>query len=51
MGQPVSEVAREELTADIEPARGEEAQKARPMRDPGAPTQAEIDAHNVTHLP
>ena len=47
-GQTVGEVHGEELQADIE---NEEAQKAKPMRDPGAPTQAEIDAHNVTHLP
>ena len=50
-GQTVSEVHGEEIMADIEPEGEEEAQKAKPMRDPGAPTQAEIDAHNVTHLP
>ncbi len=29
----------------------EEARAARPARDPGAPTQAERDAHVATHLP
>ena len=29
----------------------EEARAARPARDPGAPTQAERDAHAATHLP
>ena len=29
----------------------EEARAARPSRDPGAPTQAERDAHAATHLP
>jgi hypothetical protein len=29
----------------------EEARAARPARDPGAPTQAERDAHSATHLP
>ena len=41
-----------EISVDIE-AEGEEeeARKARPLRDPGAPTQDDIDSHNVTHLP
>ena len=30
---------------------GEEAILCKPCRDPGAPTQAEIDAHEATHLP
>ena len=29
----------------------EEARDARPSRDPGAPTQADRDAHAATHLP
>ena len=29
----------------------EEARKPVALRDPGAPTQAEIDSHNLTHLP
>ncbi len=29
----------------------EEARAARPSRDPGAPTQAQRDAHAATHLP
>ena len=29
----------------------EEARAARPRRDPGAPTQADRDAHAATHLP
>jgi hypothetical protein len=29
----------------------EEARAARPARDPGAPTQAQRDAHSATHLP
>jgi hypothetical protein len=44
---------------EVEPAAGaqdaehpaEEARAARPARDPGAPTQAERDAHATTHLP
>ena len=28
-----------------------EARKPKVMRDPGAPTQAEVDQHNITHLP
>ena len=40
----------EDAPADAEhPA--EEARAARPSRDPGAPTQAERDAHSATHLP
>jgi hypothetical protein len=30
---------------------GNEARKVKALRDPGAPTQIEIDLHNVTHLP
>ena len=29
----------------------EEEKKVRMMRDPGAPTQAQVDAHKMTHLP
>ena len=29
----------------------EEAKVAKPARDPGAPTKAEIEAHEATHLP
>jgi hypothetical protein len=37
---------------DDEPEHpAEEARAARPARDPGAPTQAERDAHASTHLP
>lgn len=31
--------------------RGEEAMAARMLRDPGAPTQKEVDEHCVTHMP
>lgn len=44
--------------ADVEDPGGEdaaeepeEAKAAKPMRDPGQPTQAERDAHEATHLP
>ena len=44
--------------ADVEDPGGqdaaeepEEANAAKPMRDPGQPTQAERDAHEATHLP
>ena len=37
---------------DDEPEHpAEEARAARPARDPGAPTQADRDAHAATHLP
>ena len=45
-GEPA---AADELPEDAHPA--EEARAARPARDPGAPTQAERDAHASTHLP
>ncbi len=55
---PTTELADDEPVV-VEPAAGEqedehpaeEARAARPARDPGAPTQAERDAHNTTHLP
>ena len=39
---------------DIELEMDEEEYEARPakkMRDPGAPTEEEIQAHNITHMP
>jgi hypothetical protein len=45
----------DELEEPVAPGEGEhpaeEARAARPARDPGAPTQAERDAHSATHLP
>ena len=29
----------------------EEAQRLRVLRNPGAPTQVEVEEHNLTHLP
>ena len=62
---PDTEVEEEQELADDEPAHpgmpavgelldahpAEEARAARPSRDPGAPTQADRDAHAATHLP
>ncbi len=55
---PTTEVADDEPAAgageqsDDEPAHpADEARAARPARDPGAPTQAERDAHASTHPP
>jgi hypothetical protein len=59
---PDTEVEDEQEPAAGEPAEGEqgpgepahpaeEARAARPSRDPGAPTQADRDAHAATHLP
>ena len=36
---------------EVDDSDEEEEKKVRMMRDPGAPTQAQIDAHNMTHLP
>jgi len=41
----------QDATAAEEPHPAEEARAAKPARDPGAPTQAMIDAHAATHLP
>ena len=46
----VREEAVEELR-DIELEVEEEAREPRVLRDPGAPTEAETERHNVTHLP
>ena len=61
---PTTEVDEQEPAAGEEPGEpapavgeevpahpAEEARAARPARDPGAPTQAERDAHAATHLP
>ncbi len=49
-GEPAAEAqAAAEAHEEAHPA--EEARAARPARDPGAPTQAERDAHATTHLP
>ncbi len=49
---PLRPEAREEEAAPEEGEHpSEEARAARPARDPGAPTQAERDAHSTTHLP
>ena len=37
-----------EIKLDVEE---EEAREPRTLRDPGAPTEAEVEQHNVTHLP
>ena len=36
---------------EVDDSDEEEEKKVKMMRDPGAPTQAHIDAHNMTHLP
>jgi hypothetical protein len=53
-----SVVGAEGSVVDVEDPEGvdaaeepEEARAAKPMRDPGQPTQAERDAHEATHLP
>ena len=43
------EDAEEGEEADEHPA--EEARRAKKARDPGAPTRAEVEAHEATHLP
>ena len=45
--------AQEELDADQAHDDGgeQEAQQQRLVRDPGQPSQAEVDEHNVTHIP
>ncbi len=43
--------AQEEAAPDEGEHPAEEARAARPARDPGAPTQADRDAHSTTHLP
>jgi hypothetical protein len=43
------EAAEEGEEADEHPA--EEARRAKKARDPGAPTRAEVEAHEATHLP
>jgi hypothetical protein len=49
---PAEEAAPEQVDAGADPEHpAEEARRARPARDPGAPTQAERDAHAATHLP
>ena len=49
---PLRPEAREEEAAPEEGEHpAEEARAARPAHDPGAPTQAERDAHSATHLP
>ncbi len=55
-GQELAEdAAGEQAAAAAQPDEpehpAEEARAARPSRDPGAPTQAERDAHAATHLP
>ncbi len=46
-GEPAAPAAEEE----VEEHPAEEARAARPSKDPGAPTQADRDAHAATHLP
>ena len=49
---PAPEAAGEPAEGEGEPAHpAEEARAARPARDPGAPTQADRDAHAATYLP
>ena len=41
-----------DISIDIEDEDDEqEARRAKPLRDPGAPSPQDIDAHNITHLP
>ena len=39
-----------EMHLEVEEEAGE-AREAKTLRDPGAPTEAEVERHNVTHLP
>ncbi len=48
-GEP--EQPAEEIEEEDPEHPAEEARAARPSRDPGAPTQADRDAHAATHLP
>jgi hypothetical protein len=41
----------EEEFRDIELEVEEEAREPKVLRDPGAPTEAEVERHNVTHQP
>jgi hypothetical protein len=45
------DIAEEPAPDEGEEHPAEEARAARRARDPGAPTQAERDAHSATHLP
>ena len=47
---PLAGQAGEEVVAEEEPP-WEEARRARKARDPGAPSVADWDAHQATHLP
>ena len=50
--EPEHPAAPEQVDAAGAPEHpAEEARRARPARDPGAPTQADRDAHAATHLP
>ena len=40
-----------EIQLDVEAETTEEARTPATLRDPGAPTEAEVEAHNVTHMP
>ena len=45
------EVNVDQFDEDSEIDETEEARRPKALRDPGAPTQAEIDNHNLLHLP
>ena len=40
----------QDIEFEVEDESGE-AREPRMLRDPGAPTEAEVEQHNVTHLP
>ena len=40
----------QDIEFEVEDESGE-AREPRILRDPGAPTEAEVEQHNVTHLP
>ena len=36
---------------DVDKEAEEEAERQRPLRDPGQPTQEMVDEHNISHIP
>ena len=40
-----------EIEFEEEPIENDEARQPKILRDPGAPTEAEVERHNVTHMP
>ena len=51
MERVLAEEGEEEDDAEEGEHPAEEARRAKKARDPGAPSRAEIEAHEATHLP